>query len=142
MTFDEVTNEESLDISGRLVRAQWHFEELRDEARRAKAQRLGETFGGMQERVTRYDLDEAERFLTRHGFGRDATTPSISAADEWQDEWTSVNDALLTIPEGVDSVKVSVKFATDETPIDAFYLRQVGTLSTPGFWLCASGSDS
>jgi hypothetical protein len=46
--------------------------------------------------------------------------------------WTSVDDALPTISDGEQSVKVSVKLAADDTPVNAFYFREVGTLSCPG----------
>ena len=77
MSFDEVTNEERLDISGRLMKAQWHFEDLRNEQLHSKAQNLGEKFGGMQVHVTRYDLNEAEAFLKEHGFGKDASAGDL-----------------------------------------------------------------
>lgn len=131
--FENVTNEERLEIAARLYRAQCHFEDLRNETLRAKAQRLDEKLGGLQEHVTRYDLHEAERFLSQHGFGRDAATQSIATVDdEWEDEWTKVDDALPAIPDVAQSVKVSVKLDVDDTPRDAFYLRQVGSLSCPG----------
>jgi len=132
MSFDSVTDEERLDISRRLMRAQWHFEDMRDEVRRAKAQLLGEKFGGMQEHVTRYDLEQAEAFLTGNGFANDASAGSAPVTDEWEDDWTSVDDALPIIPEGHHSVKVSVKLAPGEAALDAFYLRHVGLESCPG----------
>lgn len=130
--FEEVTEEERLEIDTRLYRAQRHFEDTRNAALYAKAQRLGEKFGGMLAHVTRYDLNEAEAFLTQHGFGRDTTRQPIAAAEEREDEWTSVDDALPTIPDGEHGVKVSVKLVEGEMPVNAFYLREVGTLSCPG----------
>ncbi|HDR9473277.1 hypothetical protein [Burkholderia multivorans] len=132
MTSDEVRKEERLEIDTRLYRAQCHFEDLRNEQLHTKAKMLGEKFGGMQEHVTRYDLNEAEAFLTRHGFGRDASARSATVTDEWGDDWTSIDDALPTIPDGHQSVKVSVKLALGEAALDAYYLRHVGLLSCPG----------
>ncbi|WP_322047416.1 hypothetical protein [Paraburkholderia sp. J67] len=128
---DEVTTDERLEIDRRLYKAQRHFEDARNMTLHDKA-RLGEKFGGMLAHVTRYDLSEAEEFSTKHGFGRDAAAQSTMATDEPADDWTSVHDALPTIPEGHDSAKVYVKHAPDDLVSKAFYLRQVGLEGYPG----------
>jgi hypothetical protein len=103
--------------------------------------------------TTNTDVSAEATAAQRFGLRRDTTGDALAAhlrkvaeqfpphmvtvtqdlkALEAQDEWTSVDDALPTIPEGEQSVKVSVKLAAGDTPMNAFYLRQVGLLSCPG----------
>ncbi|WP_321936374.1 hypothetical protein [Paraburkholderia sp. J8-2] len=128
--FDEVTQEERDEIGRRLHQAQLEFEREHKERLRSSAIQLGEKLDGT---YTRYDLNQANEWLEEHGFRR--AVPSL--ANDPDGAWISVQEVLPVIPDGQDSVKVSVKFAPEESPHAAFYHRRVGLVSCPdaGFGL-------
>ncbi|MBJ9943183.1 hypothetical protein I7819_25235 [Burkholderia multivorans] len=123
--FEEVTSAERMEIASRLYRAQCYFEDQRNTKLKDKARRLDEKFGGMQELVTRYDLNAANEFLSDHGFGPKVDTPTGSSSDEWENEWISVAIKLPEEPPVHKPSPVTVRFGDDDEAEtrDAWYVN-------------------